>query len=73
VLSGVAGALRACLVATSDPVEGVSIRALVPVNLRPLEQAHRLGNPFGFVFLGLPVGIANPVERFTRCVLACAR
>jgi WS/DGAT/MGAT family acyltransferase len=63
LLSCVAGALREYLVEKGDPVEGVSIRALVPVNLRPLEKAYRLGNQFGLVFLDLPIGIANPVER----------
>jgi WS/DGAT/MGAT family acyltransferase len=63
LLSCVAGALRAYLVDKGDPVDGVSIRALVPVNLRPVEQAYRLGNQFGLVFLDLPIGIENPVER----------
>ena len=39
------------------------IRALVPVNLRPMEKAYKLGNQFGLVFLDLPIGIENPVER----------
>jgi hypothetical protein len=39
------------------------IRALVPVNLRPLDKAGELGNQFGLVFLDLPIGIENPVER----------
>jgi len=39
------------------------IRALVPVNLRPLEKAHELGNQFGLVYLDLPIGIENPVRR----------
>jgi WS/DGAT/MGAT family acyltransferase len=63
LLACVAGALRAYLVGRGDPVEGVVIRALVPVNLRPANEAHRLGNKFGLVFLDLPIGIANPVER----------
>jgi WS/DGAT/MGAT family acyltransferase len=63
LLSSVAGALREYLVRRGDPVDGVVIRALVPVNLRPLEQAYRLGNKFGLVFLELPIGIENPVER----------
>jgi len=63
LLSSVAGALRAYLVRRGDPVEGVTIRALVPVNLRPNGEAHRLGNKFGLVFLELPIGIANPFER----------
>ena len=46
-----------------DAVDGVMLRALVPVNLRPLEKAYKLGNQFGLVFLELPIGIENPVER----------
>jgi diacylglycerol O-acyltransferase len=63
LLSSVAGALRSYLVRRGEAVEGVMIRALVPVNLRPPEAACGLGNRFGLVFLDLPVGIANPVER----------
>jgi WS/DGAT/MGAT family acyltransferase len=63
LLSCVAGALRAYLAGKGDPTDGVIIRALVPVNLRPLEKAYRLGNQFGLVFLDLPLGIENPVER----------
>jgi len=63
LLSCVAGALREYLVRKGDAVDGVMIRALVPVNLRSLEKAYRLGNQFGLVFLELPIGIENPVER----------
>jgi WS/DGAT/MGAT family acyltransferase len=63
LLSCVAGAIRGYLVAKGDNVEGVMMRALVPVNLRPMEKAYQLGNKFGLVFLDLPIGIANPVER----------
>jgi WS/DGAT/MGAT family acyltransferase len=63
LLSCVAGAVRAYLAGKGDPTEGVTMRALVPVNLRPPEKAGRLGNQFGLVFLELPIGIENPVER----------
>ena len=63
LLSCVAGALRGYLAARGDPVDGVMLRALVPVNLRPLEKAYKLGNQFGLVFLDLPIGIENPIER----------
>jgi diacylglycerol O-acyltransferase / wax synthase len=63
LLSSVAGALRSYLIEKGDLVEGVSIRALVPVNMRPAEKAWKLGNRFGLVFLDLPIGIENPVER----------
>lgn len=36
---------------------------MVPVNLRPMDQAYKLGNHFGLVPLVLPIGIVNPVER----------
>jgi len=63
LLSCVAGALRGYLVDKGDDVDGVMIRALVPINMRPLEKAYKLGNQFGVVFLELPIGIENPVER----------
>jgi diacylglycerol O-acyltransferase len=41
------------------------VHALVPFNLRPLDQPlpRDLGNRFGLVLLGLPVGIEDPLER----------
>jgi WS/DGAT/MGAT family acyltransferase len=63
LLSCVAGALRAYLADKGDSTDGVMMRALVPVNLRPLEKAYKLGNQFGLVFLDLPIGFDNPVER----------
>ena len=63
LLSMAAGALRDYLLEKGDAVDGVEIRAIVPVNLRPIEQGKNLGNHFGLVFLGLPVGMEHPLER----------
>lgn len=63
LLACVAGAVGEYLRAGGDDPAGQEIRAMVPVNLRPLEQAHELGNRFGLAPLVLPVGIANPIER----------
>ena len=63
LLSMATGALRDYLVARGDAVEGVNIRAIVPVNLRPPGEARKLGNRFGIVFLDLPLGVENPLER----------
>ena len=64
VLVGAAtGALRRYLEGRGDPTAGLAIRASVPVNLRPIEDAHHLGNSFGLVFLTLPIGIEDPVRR----------
>ncbi|HSW06108.1 wax ester/triacylglycerol synthase family O-acyltransferase [Aquabacterium sp.] len=63
LLSCVAGAIGRYLADRGEDPEGKEIRAMVPVNLRPLEKAWQLGNRFGLVPLVLPIGIANPVER----------
>jgi diacylglycerol O-acyltransferase / wax synthase len=63
LLSCVAGAFGQYLRRHGDDPAGCEIRAMVPVNLRPLEQAHELGNRFGLVPLVLPIGIDNPIER----------
>ena len=66
LLACAAGALRGYLRDVGDKVDGVTIRATVPVNLRPLEHAKKLGNHFGLVFLDLPIGEGNPVRRVER-------
>jgi WS/DGAT/MGAT family acyltransferase len=63
LLASVAGALRGYLLDRGDVVDGLVIRVTVPVNLRPLEHAKRLGNQFGLVFLELPIGERNPMRR----------
>ena len=63
LLSMAAGALRDYLIEKGDAVDGLEIRAIVPVNLRPQGDGKNLGNHFGLVFLDLPVGIEHPLER----------
>ena len=63
LLSCAAGAIGEYLRNMGDDVTGQEIRAMVPVNLRPLDQAHKLGNRFGLAPLVLPIGVANPIER----------
>ncbi len=63
LLARMAGAIGGWLRGQGEQTAGKEIRALVPVNLRPLEQAYKLGNRFGLVPLVLPVGIENPIER----------
>jgi WS/DGAT/MGAT family acyltransferase len=63
VLTAVTGALHRYLREHGDDVD--EIRAMVPFNLRPLDQPlpRELGNRFGLVYLKLPVGIADREER----------
>lgn len=63
LLASAAGALRSYLQHHGDDPDGIDIRVVVPVNLRPLDEAEGLGNKFGLVFLQLPVGVASPLER----------
>lgn len=66
LLASAAGALRSYMLDRGENVDGVTLRATVPVNLRPLKHARKLGNHFGLVFLELPVGEDNPVRRLER-------
>lgn len=63
LLSCVAGAIGGYLKSLGDDVTGQEIRAMVPVNLRPMEEAYKLGNKFGLAPVVLPIGLDNPVER----------
>src|SRR5690606_23302039 len=66
LMAAAAGALRGYMRDRGEALEGLSLRATVPVNLRPLEHAKKLGNHFGLVFLDLPVGEDNPLRRLQR-------
>jgi len=63
LLTAVAGALGKYLRSRGEPIGGLNIRAVVPVNLRPANEELKLGNAFGLVFLSLPVGIDDPLDR----------
>jgi WS/DGAT/MGAT family acyltransferase len=63
LLTAVSGALGRYLRSRGHSVGGLNIRAVVPVNLRPLDGPIKLGNAFGLVFLSLPVGIEDPLDR----------
>ncbi|MGY4828424.1 wax ester/triacylglycerol synthase family O-acyltransferase [Sphaerotilaceae bacterium SBD11-9] len=64
LVSCVAGAIGRYLREQGDDPTGQDIRAMVPVNLRPLDPPPwELGNGFGLAPLLMPIGIENPVER----------
>ncbi len=63
LLACAAGALRSYLQAQGADLEGLQIRASVPVNLRKPDKSTELGNHFGLVFVPLPIGLANPHDR----------
>ena len=63
LLACVAGAVGQYLKNLGDSVAGKEIRAMVPVNLRPMSEAYKLGNQFGLAPVVLPIGLDNPVQR----------
>jgi WS/DGAT/MGAT family acyltransferase len=67
LVSAVAGGMRRYLEERGHvPRKALNVRAAMPVNLRPLEKMSDLGNQFGLIFLSLPVGILDPVERLAE-------
>jgi diacylglycerol O-acyltransferase len=69
LLSCVAGAFREELIAAGKNVDNKNIHITLPVNIRSESEVDaggipdELGNYFGTVFVPLPVGIENPLER----------
>lgn len=63
LMTAVTGALRRYLVADGPVPLDLNVRGVVPVNLRNVEDAHQLGNQFGLVFLPLPLGIDDALDR----------
>ena len=63
LLTVVAGALRRYLQDHGEPVDTLSIRVTVPVNMRPPGREAELGNQVGAVFVPLPISIADPACR----------
>lgn len=66
LLTAVAGALGQYIDSRGGATEDLRIRGFIPVNLRPIELDEELGNKFGLVFLKLPVGIDDPIERLRK-------
>ena len=66
LLAAVSGALRHYLRGRGSAVP--EIQAMVPFNLRPLDQPvpRELGNKFGLVFLPLPVGTSGSYKRLVE-------
>lgn len=63
LLAALSGALGRYLQQREDDVSDLDIHAAVPVNLRRAEDVLRLGNRFGLVFVPLPMGMGDPLDR----------
>ena len=63
VLAVVSGSLARWLRSRGVRTEGLELRALVPVSIRPQDQRHQLGNQIVLMRGPLPVYIRDPVAR----------
>lgn len=68
LLGAMTGALRRFLAEGGEQVDEFMIRAIIPVNLRPIhwieEMDDSMGNRFGLVFLDLPINETTTQGRF---------
>jgi WS/DGAT/MGAT family acyltransferase len=64
VLATVAGALRAWMLTRGEPVTpATTLRAMVPVSVRTVDQQGQGGNRVSSYFVDLPIGEPDPVMR----------
>jgi diacylglycerol O-acyltransferase len=68
LLTVVTGALRRYLEEQGEPVDSLSVRVTIPVNMRSSGREAELGNRVGAIFVSLPVSIADPVCRLGEIV-----
>jgi diacylglycerol O-acyltransferase len=66
LVAAATGALRRYQARQGELPRRLDVRAAMPVNLRPLGRMSQLGNHFGLVFLSLPLGIGDPLERLAE-------
>jgi len=66
LVAAMTGALRHYLAGRGVEVDQATVRAMVPVDLRPPGRASELGNEFGLVILELAIGAKEPLARLRR-------
>ena len=62
LVAAMAGALRRYVETRGDNPDGKEIRAMVPVDIRAPDDT-KLTNRFALVYLPLPIGVADPIDR----------
>lgn len=63
LLAAVAGGVRALLQHRGEPVENLTLRAVVPVSLHDKNVGRLQDNRLGQLIAPLPLGVADPVRR----------
>ena len=68
VLAAAAGGFRRLLTERGEVVSEPGLRAMVPMNIRTAADHLSMGNRISSLFVHLPVGAADPAERYRRQV-----
>ena len=63
LLAAMTGGIRRYLENKGEEINFLDIRTIVPVSIRSADNPEKLGNQFGLVFLSLPVGLIDPIDR----------
>ena len=63
LMTAMAGGLRALLLGRGEGVEGIALRAYVPMSLHREPPGKARGNLDGMMVVRLPVGVADPIDR----------
>jgi diacylglycerol O-acyltransferase len=66
VLAVATGGIRRLLIERGDPLPDRGLRAMVPVNIRSAGEELAMGNRITSLFVNLPVGVEDPLERYAR-------
>ena len=73
VLTAVAGGFRELLESRDEPVEGCSVRTLVPVSTHRADEDEGPGNHIAAIFVDLPLDDATPGDRLAEVLAETAR
>jgi len=68
VLAVATGGIRRLLLERGDPLPGRGLRAMAPVNVRAAGEELAMGNRITSLYVNLPVGVEDPLERYARQV-----
>ncbi|MGH3743243.1 MAG: WS/DGAT domain-containing protein, partial [Mycobacteriales bacterium] len=63
VLAAITHGFRELLLSRDEPVDGRTVRSLIPVSVRKPDQKGSYDNRVSAMFAELPVGLTDPVER----------
>jgi diacylglycerol O-acyltransferase len=68
ILAVTTGGIRRLQIERGDPLPDQGLRAMVPVNIRTTGEELAMGNRVTSLYVNLPVGVEDPLQRYARQV-----